>query len=410
MSSPAPETLEPAPSQSDNTTTPPVPVSTAAEPIRPSSAGSNDGSQSSTSSSEVVVVESAKENEVVEEAEEVEKPVKSEESKPEPASPAPQAKETAIGAPPLPPTPSVEQAAASIAPKSVPSKSKELTKELRQQLPKCLTKTNIFVSRINKLMSSATGTDRVLMTISSSLTVLTAQFDKLASYRALAHSRNPEKVRVVPVGLLGYIVLPRRPEASRLVAVSARLKALASLISDVRIFMRLWGLFGMYEWLVATVQDPPKDATLRKITYLQIAANTLYQILENLAYLGQHKVLPVGKRRQSNYWLWSSRFWMAHVVLEFWRLKRDRDLSAKGKQKAEDTGEGEEVKWYDVVSVLNSDSKRSVWLRQLWSNLAYAPLTVHCSLERGALSRLSVGTFGAIAGLIGLQQAWRRTA
>ncbi|KAF8425085.1 hypothetical protein EV426DRAFT_532141 [Tirmania nivea] len=244
------------------------------------------------------------------------------------------------------------------------------------------------------------------MTASYSLTALTAQLDRISHYRALAHSNNAQQISVFPLGFLSYLLLARKQEASRLAAISIRLKTLGSLISDVRIFMRLWGLFRIYEWLVETLRNPPKDITMRKIVYLQIAVNILYQILENLAYLGQHKVLPIGKKRQNSYWLWSSRFWMTHVLLEFCRLKKERDLSLKGKNKAEPEGA---PKWYEVADVMNSDGKKSVWLRQLWSNMAYAPLTVHWSLESGALTQLTVGTLGAIAGVIGLHQAWRRT-
>jgi len=215
------------------------------------------------------------------------------------------------------------------------------------------------------------------MTTSYSLTALTAQLDRISHYRAIAHSNNVQQVSVAPLGYLSYIVLARKQEVSRLAAISTRLKSLASLISDVRIFVRLWGLFGMYEWLVNTLRKPPKDMTMRKIVYLQIAVNILYQILENLAYLGQHKVLPIGKKRQNSYWLWSSRFWMAHVVLEFWRLKRERDLCLEGKEKAESENA---PRWYEVADVMKSNGKKSVWLRQLWSNMAYAPLTVSSSM------------------------------
>lgn len=210
------------------------------------------------------------------------------------------------------------------------------------------------------------------MTTSYSLKAFTAHLDRISHYRALAHS-NHGQVSAVPLRFLSYLFLARKPEASRLAAISTRLKSLESLISDVRIFMRLWGLLGMYEWLVDTLRNPPKDMTMRKIAYSQIAVNILYQILENLAYLGQHKVLPIGAKKQNSYWLWSSRFWMAHVLLEFWRLKRERDLDWKGKEKAES---GDTPRWYEVADVMQSDEKKSVWLRQLWSNMAYAPLTV----------------------------------
>ncbi|RPB29845.1 hypothetical protein L211DRAFT_864397 [Terfezia boudieri ATCC MYA-4762] len=310
------------------------------------------------------------------------------------------------GLTPIVPTPEIPEIPEKPTATKVAEAAGHATDTITSWLPGCLAKTSAFVTRLNKLMSTATGTDRALMTTSYSLTALTAQLDRISHYRELAHSNKAHQVSVVPLGYVSYLLLARKQESSRLATISIHLKALASLTSDVRIFMRLWGLFGIYEWLIDTLRNPPKDMTIRKIAYLQIAVNFLYQILENLAYLGQHKVLPIGKKRQNSYWLWSSRFWMAHVVLEFCRLKRERDLDLKGKDKAES---GDAPRWYEVAGVMKSDGKKSVWLRQLWSNMAYAPLTVHWSLESGLLTQLTVGTLGTIAGVIGLHQAWRRT-
>lgn len=222
-------------------------------------------------------------------------------------------------------------------------------------------------------MSTSSGTERALMSTSYSLMILTAQLDRLSHYRAMAHS---QKAAATPIGFFGRLVFARKQENSRLYALSTHLKHLTSLISDVRIFMRLWGLFGIYEGLVSTLREPPKDRTLRRIAYAQISANVLYQIFENLAYLGQHKVLPIGKSKQNSYWLWSSRFWMAHVALEFWKLKREWGIGLKHKEKDQKAHVEEEPMWYNVVGVLKSEGKSSVWLKQLWSNMAYAPLTV----------------------------------
>ena len=280
-------------------------------------------------------------------------------------------------------------------PTTVPPKAVKVaavTKTFTSRLPGW-TRTNAFVARLNRymplfgslqgtflltvptysLMSTSSGTDRALMTTSYSLMALTAQLDRLSDYRALAYS---QKAATDPLRFFDYLILARQQENSRLFALSTHLKHLTSLISDVRIFMRLWGLFGIYEWLVSTLREPPKDRTLRRIAYAQISANMLYQIFENLAYLGQHKVLPIRKDKQNSYWLWSSRFWMVHVVLEFWRLKREWELGLKGKVKDQKADIEKDPKWYNVMNVLKSEGRSSVWLKQLWSNMAYAPLTV----------------------------------
>lgn len=216
------------------------------------------------------------------------------------------------------------------------------------------------------------------MTISYGLTALTSHMDYLSHYRALAHARDAQKVVAVPVGLSSYLVFARPSGRSRLVGLSARLKALVALIGDYRIFVRLWGMLGMWQWLRATLKAPPNDATVRIITYAQVTVNIIYQILENVAYLGGKKVLPVSSDRQNKYWLWSSRCWMAHVFLEFWRLKRVRDLAIRQQDGSADTDVSS--KWFDITSIVKGQDAQSAWLRSLWVNAAYAPLTVSLPL------------------------------
>merc|ERR1711977_765913 len=47
------------------------------------------------------------------------------------------------------------------------------------------------------------------------------------------------------------------------------------------------------------------------------------------------------------------------------------------------------------------------WRRQLLINAAYAPLTIHWSLEKGLVGEFWVGLFGSVAGLAKLKEAWR---
>lgn len=203
------------------------------------------------------------------------------------------------------------------------------------------------------------------MTVNYALIVLTTQLDALSTLRSSLNKVT--KISVLPADIFPnsptLLILSRRPrELSKLYALSTRLKILAAMISDVRIFMRLWGLLGIWQWGVDTMRNPPDDKILRQITYLQVISNVFYQVLENGAYLAQHKVLPFDAKKQTQMWLWSSRFWAAHVGLEFWRLARDKQLRSSGEEKA----------WYDIAE----EQKNSLWWKQLYVNLAYAPLTV----------------------------------
>ncbi len=51
-------------------------------------------------------------------------------------------------------------------------------------------------------------------------------------------------------------------------------------------------------------------------------------------------------------------------------------------------------------------SKR--WWRQVVANAAWAPLTVHWSVEGGVLGEGAVGALGMVAGGLALREAWRR--
>jgi hypothetical protein len=51
-----------------------------------------------------------------------------------------------------------------------------------------------------------------------------------------------------------------------------------------------------------------------------------------------------------------------------------------------------------------------VWWKDVVSNLAYAPMTLHWLMERGLLSDWGVGACGMVAGGALLVDAWRKTA
>ena len=162
-----------------------------------------------------------------------------------------------------------------------------------------------------RLLSTPSGTDRVLALLYYLSTFLSPTLATLARSQTLTLP--------TPIPLLVIT-----PSAAALATTSSRLKLLASRISDVRMFMRLWGLIGIYEWGLSTYRSPPKDPVERAIVWGQVAVNTVYQVLENAAYLNMHGILGMSKRAESRAWLWSTRCWAAHIFLDFVRLERAR--------------------------------------------------------------------------------------
>ncbi|RKF81392.1 Uncharacterized protein C1F12.04c [Golovinomyces cichoracearum] len=251
-----------------------------------------------------------------------------------------------------------------------------------------LKKTDQIISHLSDILSTPSGTDTLLLTICYtsllSSTILTSI--------SLARLRNTarlliKKVLTLPPETTVLLTTTTIP-TSRLLKLSVRLKALSSLISDVRIFARLWGLLGIWRWGKAVLVEKRDDDTiLRQAKSVQVLANIAYQYLENYAYLSGKGILGLSKEKQAKAWTWSSRFWAMHVMLELVCLWRKKVLQEeKGKDKTED--------------------ESSDWNRQILVNIAYAPLTVHWSMERGLVSEFWVGLLGSIVGAIKTHQVW----
>lgn len=87
---------------------------------------------------------------------------------------------------------------------------------------------------------------------------------------------------------------------------------------------------------------------------------------------------------------------MLHVGLDFVRLGREIVLRKEKEQKSEVEEEGER-EW------------KAKWRKDMVVNLAYAPLTVHWSLEKGLVTEFWVGLLGSVAGWTGLKVLWHST-
>lgn len=215
--------------------------------------------------------------------------------------------------------------------------------------------------------------------------------------------------------------LPASPSTKLLAQTVGSSKAVADLIADYRIFVRMWGLLGLYTWARDTYLSPlPKDAgqrdkLLRATTWAAIASCVVFQVLENGAYAASKGMLTseswtgeAGKRRETWWWIWSSRFWAAYVGCELLRLVIER---AYREPRVEVAGDGEkEDKLRLEQEKKEAHSQSFTWWKDLVSNIAYAPMTLHWSVEEGLLSELQVGVFGTIAGGALLAHAWRKTA
>ncbi|KAI9749853.1 MAG: hypothetical protein M1815_002241 [Lichina confinis] len=270
----------------------------------------------------------------------------------------------------------------------------------------------------DRILSTTAGTDNVLATLNYSLLALLTCLD-IYSRRRIEHAALAVAEKASGALLPGetFIAAISEGSYSRIRRTTTRLRALTDRISDVRMFLRLWGLLGIWEWASEMWKNPPRDTIVMSITWAQIFASVMYQSLENGAYLAQHGVVDWPSEKQTRAWIWSSRFWAAHVALDLgrlWRLnsaRQQRSVSQSPKSLAAPEDEHvdtEETKDTDIAvtrpHVHGEDDK---WWRQLYVNAAYAPLTLHWSLEGGAVSDLWIGILGTSAGLVGLKHLWR---
>jgi len=300
---------------------------------------------------------------------------------------------------PLPPvqtstaaTPAPSNAPTPPSAKPVPSPA-----TLKSWLPLYLRKTDSVVDHLGRMLATPSGIDKVLMAIGYSSLAASSLLSSVSRARLYAAALQLIRAAAdLPVGTTVLVDATKLP-APRILRAARSLEALSSLISDFRIFARLWGLIGIWQWGRGVLESPPKDATVRAITYAQVLVNVVYQVLENGAYLSSKSVLGWSSETQNKAWLWSSRCWAAHVGLEFVRLghelvqKRARakgDLKDAAAQKAEDEG----------------------WRKEVVVNAAYAPMTVHWSLEEGCISPLTVGVLGSVVGAINVAGLWKATA
>jgi hypothetical protein len=126
----------------------------------------------------------------------------------------------------------------------------------------------------------------------------------------------------------------------------------------------------MYRWGVDTLRNPPEDPVVKGLVLAQVAVNTGFQVLENMAYLNKYAILAFSKKTEGWMWIWSTRCWAAHIVLEFFRLERVRVLNKRKSKEAT-----------ELSLATKMEEERKAWenWRKAWvCNMSNAPLAV-CS-------------------------------
>ncbi|CDO75184.1 hypothetical protein BN946_scf184866.g25 [Trametes cinnabarina] len=175
-------------------------------------------------------------------------------------------------------------------------------------------------------------------------------------------------------------------------------------------------------------RNPAPTRKLRTIERLQGWSMLVYYPLEHLYYLLSHSIIPgklvlpsitafipfirsrpSGKHIQlklSTLGLWSTRFWAAYVILQLAHLREDSKLLRSRERTLSKTKTG-----------ATPDEKKEIKQRkaalknELIVNLAYLPLTLHWSTEKGIFeNEVWLNLCGLIAGIASWKSGWQATA
>jgi hypothetical protein len=294
-----------------------------------------------------------------------------------------------------------------------------------------LRKTDRTIHRLSMLLSNPASTDALLGTTSYTLTLLHAILSRLVARHLIA-----EKSQHAPYASESvYMELVAK--------IMPSMKALVATIDEHRIFVRLWGLLGLYTWARGLYATPPSPSSataaskpgegpqskptsgrgryMRMLAWAQIASLVLFQVLENGAYLASKNILTgpawssdLGRQREAKWWMWSCRGWGVFVALELLRLAIQRYSSLSPEIESGTDGvvaDGEKEGKLMVEEREKARREReNDWRRDLISNLGYMPLTLHYSMEGGLLPDWAFGILGVAGAGALLADAWAKTA
>ncbi|PGG98780.1 hypothetical protein GX51_06640 [Blastomyces parvus] len=314
--------------------------------------------------------------------------------------------------------PAAVQASSPVPPPKVESQSNDTSSGARSSpLPKSkchcaagkrvVARSDVLIRRLDQFISTATGQERLLAMIQYN--------SQIIHYFLLSPPLRSTLAR------LRSIFLPAKPGAG--VAKSPPspsqqqtppLLALSALLSETRTTLRLLGLLSLWSWGSATLKSPPADPLLRTVAYAQVAVNVVYQVLENVAHLAGKGVVS---RRAVERWgsvgkwyVWSTRAWLGHVLLEFVRVWREYVLARDRRRRRRRGGGGGDR---EKIGEDEGEGEMQVrgWKKSIVNSLAWLPLCVHWSFEDGVgVPDKMVGVLSMTASAWGVYDMWNATA
>lgn len=315
--------------------------------------------------------------------------------------------------PGAPTKPSVDRSQDPSAPKDVQKVRDKLPPHVVNKATSTAQKLDRLILRLNKLFASPGGISSFLQTFNYTLFLVAYLQTKTPSLAKLSQTLlgllNYKRQETISekLGALNTTAVPGAPSS---------VASLATLLSQTRTTLRLFGLFPLYAWMRTLLQGPKEgqDSVLYGIAFTQCTGYICFQFLENLALLTDHGVVPKsfsaryqgGVSNSARIYLWSYRAWLVGVSCDFLRLGREAQLTA-----AKRTGKSTSEKSLAEVKE-DVEAQDAKWWNELMVPTAWLPVALHCSKE-GGIPGMNLGIMGACGVLAGLGRTsglWAQTS
>ncbi|KAL9008841.1 MAG: hypothetical protein Q9173_006072 [Seirophora scorigena] len=281
------------------------------------------------------------------------------------------------------------------------------SKDGSRALESYIQKTDGQIRRINRLLSTTSNLDLTLSTLTYTLSLLSHTIHPSSSPKSSS--------RLLRLSFL----LSETRTTVRLLALLRLLPSLLSLLfSDPSPFSSI-------PTTTTTTTTKTKNALLASV---QAAANVTFQFLENVAFLGSKRILPLPPATQARCYVLCSRAWALSVGCDLWRLGREYGILGRRKAKEQDGGrwkgagredegmktvQGEEGKTMEGEKTADVEERGYLsaeigrWRKEALVTACWAPVAVHYSVEGGVLGEGTVALLGLLGSAVGLREGWR---
>jgi hypothetical protein len=132
--------------------------------------------------------------------------------------------------------------------------------------------------------------------------------------------------------------------------------------------------------MISLERAPPPTRRLHTIERTQGWSMLFFFPLQHLSFLRTNDLIPstlppriTNDRTLS---LWSTRFWMAYVVLQLAHLREDRTLLVKRQRALDKLSSREKLQPQERVEIAR---RWDAWYNELAVNLSFLPMTIHWS-------------------------------